>query len=297
MINSDRTPPICSKVLLFGEYLVVQNGKALAITFPYFSGRLRYTKQVGAYKENSLTDFGGYLSSSQILSKFMDTELLKKDIKNGLTFESNIPTGHGVGSSGALCAAIFKAYRTVEADESLDDWGLLKDILSLMEAYFHGLSSGLDPLVSYIGKPLEINNRNEFSILENYKFKLLENLYLIGTGIERKTAPLVHLFLEQCKNEEFSKVVAQMHLFNESAIEAFKNSDEENFLKSYEQISRLQYEWFFNMIPSQTREFWKNGIDTGNYLVKLCGAGGGGFLLVYSKSPELIEEFDLINLN
>ena len=34
----------------------------------------------------------------------------KNDLENNLHFESNIPQGYGVGSSGAICAAVYDAY-------------------------------------------------------------------------------------------------------------------------------------------------------------------------------------------
>jgi mevalonate kinase len=33
------------------------------------------------------------------------------------------------------------------------------------------------------------------------------------------------------------------------------------------------------MIPKGYEKFWKDGLDTGIYNLKLCGSGGGGFLL------------------
>ena len=47
----------------------------------------------------------------------LDTDLvsfnlndLKKDIDNGMYFDSSIPQGYGVGSSGALVASIYDKY-------------------------------------------------------------------------------------------------------------------------------------------------------------------------------------------
>ena len=75
-------------------------------------------------------------------------------MKDGLYFDSSIPQGYGVGSSGALVAAIYDKYAsdkiTVLENLTRDKLLKLKSIFSMMESFFHGKSSGLDPLNSYL---------------------------------------------------------------------------------------------------------------------------------------------------
>ena len=40
----------------------------------------------------------------------IDADSFRFDVSQGLKFESSIPQGFGVGSSGALCSAIFRRY-------------------------------------------------------------------------------------------------------------------------------------------------------------------------------------------
>ncbi len=40
------------------------------------------------------------------------------------------------------------------------------------------------------------------------------------------------------------------------------------------------------MIPDSFKDIWKKGLDTGEYYLKLCGSGGGGFLLGFTKDFE-----------
>ena len=40
------------------------------------------------------------------------------------------------------------------------------------------------------------------------------------------------------------------------------------------------------MIPSEFHELWKKGIETNTYYLKLCGSGGGGFMLGFTKDYE-----------
>ena len=83
-----------------------------------------------------------------------DLEALNKDVADGMYFDSSIPQGYGVGSSGALVAAIYDKY-TIEKITVLENLTRekllkLKTIFGKMESFFHGKSSGLDPLNSYL---------------------------------------------------------------------------------------------------------------------------------------------------
>ena len=40
------------------------------------------------------------------------------------------------------------------------------------------------------------------------------------------------------------------------------------------------------MIPISFRELWEKGISSSIYTLKLCGSGGGGFLLGFTKDFE-----------
>ena len=63
---------------------------------------------------------------------------LDSDIENGLYFESTIPESYGLGSSGAVVAAIYESYKQeVGVDLEIND---LKLILSNIESFFHGQS-------------------------------------------------------------------------------------------------------------------------------------------------------------
>src|SRR5690606_36364954 len=83
------------------------------------------------------------------------------DIDCGMYFDSSIPQGYGVGSSGALVASIYDKYAndkiTVLDNLTREKLLKLKSIFSLMESFFHGKSSGLDPLNSYLSIPILIN--------------------------------------------------------------------------------------------------------------------------------------------
>ena len=157
-----------SKILLFGEYSIIKNSSGLSIPFKKFNGTLKLNDKLNGKAEASnleIQKFSEYIkANTNDLGRF-NLQSLKEDISNGLYFDSDIPKGFGVGSSGALVAAIYDKY----CDSDTDDLYELKKIFSTMESYFHGNSSGLDPLVSFFNNPIFISE-DAVELLADIKF-------------------------------------------------------------------------------------------------------------------------------
>jgi mevalonate kinase len=52
----------------------------------------------------------------------------------------------------------------------------------------------------------------------------------------------------------------------------------------------------YPFIPSKVKKIWQEGLDTKSFYMKLCGAGGGGFFLIYSEArPILTDIYPLKN--
>ena len=55
----------------------------------------------------------------------------------------------------------------------------------------------------------------------------------------------------------------------------------------------MEFDIFSRMIPDPIKPLWIRGILHEEYLLKLLGSGGGGFLLGFTQSlPEVIDFFD-----
>jgi mevalonate kinase len=52
------------------------------------------------------------------------------------------------------------------------------------------------------------------------------------------------------------------------------------------ELSRLALEHFSPMIPNQFHQLWREGIESNSYYLKLCGSGGGGYFLGFTKDLE-----------
>jgi mevalonate kinase len=278
----DNKASFCSKILLFGEYSVINNSQGLSIPYPLFEGNLAFRRDNTVAIDPELKAFSLYLKqlaeSNQLLFQF-DLSSFEFDISQGLYFDSSIPQGYGVGSSGALVAAIFARYHQ-ENSENLDI-KKLKSIFSQMESHFHGSSSGVDPLISYLNSPILIKNKQELGPVYIPQFKKGKGgIFLINTKRSRKTEPLVNLFLEKCSNKSFADLCeGKLTTITNKCIDNFLSADTEQLYLNFKELSLFQYEHLVPMIPTLYRTAWNDGLITNNYFFKLCGAGGGGFLM------------------
>ena len=99
---------IPAKLLLFGEYTVLHGGRALAVPETRWSGQLGMSGD--GKRSDELQTWADDIASRMLWPK-ATMDQFRRDIDAGLSFASNIPLGYGLGSSGALCAAVYKTYR------------------------------------------------------------------------------------------------------------------------------------------------------------------------------------------
>ena len=55
-------------------------------------------------------------------------------------------------------------------------------------------------------------------------------------------------------------------------------------------ISLFQHRFFPEAIPLSFKNIWLEGLAGNDYKLKLCGAGGGGFILGFTKNLNLTKE-------
>lgn len=268
-----------AKVLLLGEYTILNGSKALALPYDALGGKWSFEDNQSEVRDCSRKSLMAFRNHP--CSEYIDLARFSAEIDSGIWFDSTIPQGYGLGSSGALIAAILDRYALRE--ENLYE---AKFSLARLEDYFHGSSSGLDPLVSHVQRPLLIHNFQEVEILE--KPISLKKFFLINTGKPRQTGALVNIYQEKLKDSHFKKICADILAKEVNfAIDSVVQGDDTNLFHHLWHISKFQWDFFPEMIPTQMRGIWTTGLETGDYILKLCGAGGGGFLLGYSKKYDL----------
>lgn len=288
--------------MLFGEYSVIMGSMALSVPYGHFKGELSFIN------EDKTTDINFALSSNKVLEDYMreaqsnnshnikeiiDLDAFSKDIEKGLYFESTIPQGYGLGSSGALTAAVYSRYsrdtRKNPRLMSASQLNILKNKLSRLEAYFHGSSSGLDPLSCYVKFPMLIKSDLEISIvgLPRNKIKTPGGIFLINTGKPRKTEHLVNEFLLRMKDPGFAgKFNTNYISWTNKCITSLAAGDLKEFTKNLALLSRFQLKNMSGLVAKGFAPIWEEGIRSRDYYLKFCGSGGGGFILGFAEKLE-----------
>ena len=288
-----RNPLFYAKILLFGEYGIIEDSKGLTIPYNSYKGSLKFSDSAeGEISNKSIEKFSVYLE--EVFPDEFDFELMKSDIEKGMYFDSTIPQGYGVGSSGALVAAIYERYalNKIEQDISKEIISELKEVFSKMESFFHGTSSGIDPLICYLNLPLLINSKTDISTIGIPEQKEGKGaVFLVNSGSPGETAFMVQIFFEKLKQEGFRKTLKEEFVnYNNACIDAFVKGDVNPLFTNLKKLSTWAFLHFKPMIPQRLLDVWQYGIQTNSYYLKLCGSGGGGYILGFTRDFETAKE-------
>jgi mevalonate kinase len=292
-----------AKILLFGEYTIILNSDALTVPLTKFSACLHIpSRQEHPYTEvmtdsnKKLWSFFAFLKS-RFGREYFNTDQFEEDLLQGLYLRSGIPVNYGLGSSGALVAAVYDRYFiNQESTDKPDGLMRLKDLFAQIESYFHGRSSGIDPLSCYMGFPLHftnIQNVNEIQLKFSLR-NMMQHFFLFDSKQTAETGPLVQLFLEKIREPEYYIRLQQKLIpsVNE-AIQAFLLGDFDYVRENFKAISTFQLKNMPEMIPDKFKSIWEEGLNHDDYYLKLCGSGGGGYLLgIKGKNSQINEIFD-----
>ncbi len=295
-----NAPLFYSKILLFGEYGIIKNSKGLSIPYNFYKGGLKTgdLSNKTVFKSNEiLSQFREYLQKIDPKIVSFNFSTMDDDLSNGMYFDSTIPQGYGVGSSGALVAAFYDRYGknkiTVLENLTKDKILTLKDIFSKMESYFHGKSSGLDPLNSYLSLPILIRSKTsiETTGIPTQSQNGKGAVFLLDSGESSKTAPMVDIFLKSMKNKDYSKFFREEFIkITDSCVDNFVEGNFKSLILDIKKLSEIVLKNFKPMIPENFHKIWKKGIDTNDYFLKLCGSGGGGYILGFTKDIKKAEQ-------
>ena len=295
-----KGPLFYSKILLFGEYGIIKDSKGLSIPYNFYNGALKTDENPSEDAISSNKNLKGFVSYLQTVDSDLvtfDIEQLSKDVEAGMYFDSSIPQGYGVGSSGALVAAIYDKYAqdkiTVLENLTREKLLKLKEIFSAMESFFHGKSSGLDPLNSYLSLPILINSSDniEATGIPTQSTDGKGAVFLLDSGITGETAPMVRIFMENMKQEGFRKMIKDQFVkHTDACVDDFLKGDVKSLFSNTKQLSKVVLSHFKPMIPQQFHDLWQKGIETNAYYLKLCGSGGGGYILGFTQDFEKAQQ-------
>lgn len=112
-------------------------------------------------------------------------------------------------------------------------------------------------------------------------------VFLLDSGIVGETAPMVQIFMENMKQEGFRNMIKDQFVkHTDACVDDFLKGDIKSLFKNTKQLSKVVLNHFKPMIPNQFHELWKKGLDTNDYYLKLCGSGGGGYILGFAEDFE-----------
>jgi mevalonate kinase len=299
-----KGPLFYAKILLFGEYGIIKDSKGLAIPYNSYKGALKTNTSLDEKQADSnekLHAFYNYIKALKTALVQFDLAAFKQDLAEGLYFDSSIPQGYGVGSSGALVASIYDKYAfdkiTVLENLTREKLLKLKHIFGLMESYFHGKSSGLDPLNSYLSLPILIKAKDNLEATGIPSQKAGKGaVFLLDSEIVGETEPMVTVFMEKMKNEGFRSMLKdEFTKHTDACIDDFLNADIKSLFGNVKQLSKVVLSNFKPMIPNKFHKIWEQGLQTDDYYLKLCGSGGGGYMLGFTedfeKTKQLLKDY------
>ncbi len=299
MVKS-KNPLYYAKILLFGEYGIIEDAMGLSIPFHDFTGEFKtmdaQPTEQQLFSNTSLYSYYQYLLAQQeahALPCALNLQQMKSDLEHNIYFESSIPQGFGVGSSGAVVAAVYGRYAkqpiTVQNATDADNLSKLKNTLGSLENYFHGRSSGLDPLICYLNLPVLIKSKQDMGTVQMPHSNAHGKgaIFLINSGNPGHTASMVTIFMQKLKNTGFRKLFkTELKKYNDACINDFLAGNLPDLFLNLKQLSSFFLSNFKQMIPQHFLQLWQQGLETNSYYLKLCGSGGGGYILGFTQDLE-----------
>ena len=282
------------KILIFGEYLVLDNHMGLAspLSSTYCS-IYEHSAQTNSILEDTsisklMKDWIAYCANHGL--DFIDLKRWANEAEKTLAIDSNIPIGYGLGSSGALTACIYERYAGKTTKQETTRTRLAK-----MESFFHGKSSGIDPWVSYSKQSWLFQGSTLHASNEDRIRTFTEECVLVDSGIARNTKSLVERFQVERKNMKgWDEMVELSNTIARSFSAQYGKPL--NIQKSMHRLSTVQRRDMAWLIPASIQGLWDEVLANGNAM-KLCGAGGGGYFLLHEPVNQCNDLIPKHNLN
>ena len=196
-----------------------------------------------------------------------------------------------MGSSGALCAAVYGRYGKNPEIENLSS---LHDKFIQMESFFHGKSSGFDPLTIFLQKSilLDKNGKAIMGGISPQKNDGKLDIMLINSGIPRPKNPYVQQFLYRFAPE--GKLTKQADRFidlTDRCIDSYYRDPVTEIWQNVSKLSAFQIAQMVHLIPEKLHPLWKEGLQSGLFALKLCGSGGGGYFTCFTQDKVAVSDF------
>jgi mevalonate kinase len=264
-----------AKLILFGEYTVLFGGDVLAIPLEKYACKWQ---EGSSFEHEAL---GNHIAKVVDNYPFLHFDIYHwREFIGKHYLSSTIPLGYGLGSSGAVTAAIFEQFFSIS--DFHNDLFLLKTFLGEVESYFHGKSSGIDPLVSLLKTPILIKENQVEMVALNDEYSQEFELY--DSGIQRNNKGIIAKVLAHYeKDGAYKNKFDQLCELNNAVIAKYIKGDFQESRAIVQEISAVQLAMFNeDLIPSAIKKIWESSLQNKEGFFKLCGGGGGGYFFRFS---------------
>ena len=261
----------------------------VTVTEPFEEGiYLKYSK---IEKTNNLKKI-----NHKIIKEVLKNEIKKNKIE--ITTLTDIPAKTGLGSSGSFTTALIKAIYSFN-QKMIGRRELAEKACDIEINKLKQPSGKQDQYISVYGGLSEFHiNKKGFVKVSNLKIKketildLEDNLLLFFTGFSRNSSLILN---EQNKEtlENNKKIIENLNYIKNLGYEIKQSLIKGNT----DRIGELFHDhWKFklkrskNMSNKTINDIYNYALKNGALGGKLIGAGGGGFLLFYTKSPNKLRK-------
>ena len=107
----------------------------------------------------------------------------------------------------------------------------------------------------------------------------------MDSGKIGSTAPMVSIFMDKMKKDGFRKIINEKFIKHTNlCVDYFLKGDLKSLFDNTKKLSKIVLDNFKPMIPKEFHNVWQRGIENNSYFLKLCGSGGGGYILGFTEN-------------
>jgi D-glycero-alpha-D-manno-heptose-7-phosphate kinase len=204
---------------------------------------------------------------------------------------SDIPAGTGLGSSGSFTVALLRALHTMNKEfvprQVLAEQAcrieieLLGEPVGKQDQYIASFGG----ITAFDFLPSGDVNVNPLNISSETLYNLEDNLLLFFTGFTRSASAILAEQDQRTKGGDTGMIdhLHQIKQFGHESKAALETGDLRRFAAIMHEHWQIKKYRSKNMSNSSIDEFYELARDHGALGGKLIGAGGGGFLMLYSE--------------
>jgi D-glycero-alpha-D-manno-heptose-7-phosphate kinase len=222
------------------------------------------------------------------------------NIKSGIEITSlaDIPSGTGLGSSGAFLVALLNTLHHYSGN-NIGKRELAEEACKIEIDILKEYEGKQDPYASAFGgiKVFEINKNGFVNVLpianeDLIKSTLEKNLFLFFTGEKRKgTASTVIKEQKETQTEERMHEIKKIGLLTKTA---FENQDFDVFGKLLDEHWKIKKKYSPNSSNDFIDSCYERAKDWGCLGGKIMGAGGGGGFFMFYHSGHVKDQWEFV---